>query len=397
MITISGLGCSLMDYLYADIDFSAPDFTRYRSRKPGDGGLVPGNLVFLDDFERFAGCAFSGVRDKLTGGRECDAANLGGPSVVALINAAQLLAGTGCRVRYFGGRGDDAGGGAIMRILSNTDVDASAYRIVPGTTPFTNVFSDPRHDGGHGERTFINNIGAAGNYGPADVGSDFFDADIAAFGGTALVPRIHDSLGLLLRRARERAAITVVNTVYDFRSQARDPEGRWSLGEDETTYRYIDLLVADREEALRLSGTGTTAAAAGWFRAHGTGAAIITEGARNITLYSDGTLFGKLDSRTLPVSDAVRVEVEASADRRGDTTGCGDNFAGGVLASLALQLDSNGKRGSLDLVEACSWAVASGGFCCFYYGGTFHEQFPGQKRALVENYYNLYRKQIGEI
>jgi len=97
----------------------------------------------------------------------------------------------------------------------------------------------------------------------------------------------------------------------------------------------------------------------------------------------------------------VRAEVEAGVhggvERRGDTTGCGDNFAGGVLASLAMQLEAGGKKGGLDPVEACSWAVASGGFCCFYYGGTWHERVPGEKRALVEGYYNSYRKQTGSI
>jgi len=399
MITISGIGCSLMDYLYADIDFTSQDFVRCRSRKSGDGGLVPGNLVFLDDFERFAGCAFSEIRDRLSGNRQSDAANLGGPSIVSLINASQLLAGTGCKVRYFGGRGDDAAGQEIMRILSRTAVDVSGYRIVAGTTPSTSVLSDPRYDGGHGERTFINNIGAAGNYGPEDVDAGFFEADIAAFGGTALVPRIHDSLGALLRRARETGAVTVVNTVYDFRSQARDPAGRWKLGEDDTTYRFVDLLVCDREEAFRLSGTETIPDAAAWFRGRGVSASVITEGARNIALYSDGALFSKTDFTTLPVSEAVRTEVESCARdgtaRRGDTTGCGDNFAGGILASLAMQLDAGIPKGTLDLVEACAWAVASGGFCCFYYGGTYHEKVSGEKRALVEGYYKAYLKQIG--
>jgi len=60
-----------------------------------------------------------------------------------------------------------------------------------------------------------------------------------------------------------------------------------------------------------------------------------------------------------------------------------------------MQLDSGILKGTLDLVEACAWAVASGGFCCFYYGGTYHEQVPGEKRALVEGYYKAYQKQIG--
>ena len=46
-IAIAGTGCSLMDYLFTGVDFSGPAFARYRSREPGDGGLVPGHLVFV--------------------------------------------------------------------------------------------------------------------------------------------------------------------------------------------------------------------------------------------------------------------------------------------------------------------------------------------------------------
>ena len=48
---ISGVGCSLADYIYSNIDFSADRFRKYLSTKASDGGLEPGKLVFLDDFQ----------------------------------------------------------------------------------------------------------------------------------------------------------------------------------------------------------------------------------------------------------------------------------------------------------------------------------------------------------
>ena len=36
---ISGTGCSLLDYICADVDFGSVAFDAYRSRRPGDGGL----------------------------------------------------------------------------------------------------------------------------------------------------------------------------------------------------------------------------------------------------------------------------------------------------------------------------------------------------------------------
>jgi hypothetical protein len=41
-------------------------------------------------------------------------------------------------------------------------------------------------DGGHGGRTFVNNIGAAWKYFPENLTHDFFDSQIVCFGGTFL-------------------------------------------------------------------------------------------------------------------------------------------------------------------------------------------------------------------
>ena len=62
-------------------------------------------------------------------------------------------------------------------------------------------------------------------------------------------------------------------------------------------------------------------------------------------------------------------------------TGCGDNFVGGVISSVVAQLQDEKER--LDLYEVCSWGVVSGGFTCFYVGGTFVEKHPGEKRNLI--------------
>ena len=76
---------------------------------------------------------------------------------------------------------------------------------------------------------------------------------------------------------------------------------------------------------------------------------------------------------------------------KGDSTGCGDNFAGGVIASLCWQ-KREGRR-LLDLQDACRWGIVSGGYACFYYGGTFFETRPGEKLQLVEPLYKQYLEQ----
>ena len=50
-IKVSGVGCCLVDRVYNNISFHSNELRDYLSRKPGDGGLVPGNLVFREEFE----------------------------------------------------------------------------------------------------------------------------------------------------------------------------------------------------------------------------------------------------------------------------------------------------------------------------------------------------------
>jgi hypothetical protein len=47
-------------------------------------------------------------------------------------------------------------------------------------------------------------------------------------------------------------------------------------------------------------------------------------------------------------------------------------------------------------LEACiGMGTVSGGFCCFYVGGTHVEEYPGEKEKLLIPYLNLYKEQIG--
>jgi sugar/nucleoside kinase (ribokinase family) len=390
---ISGTGCSLVDYLYTDVSFTSEAFRRYQSKTEGDGGLEPGKLVFAAELEEFAGAPFADILRDIVGARPPDARNLGGPAVVALIHAAQLTEESDVSVRFYGVRGDDAGGRFINDIVGRAPIDVSRYAVRPGQTPFTNVFSDPSYDSGHGERTFVNALGVAAEFGENDIDDSFFEADIVLFGGTGLVPPLHDALTPLLSKSRDQGAVTVVSTVYDFRAEKRDPTAPWPLGDTEQSLPLIDLLVTDREEALRISGRNDVEQAVRRFIEGGVHTCIITQGSDDILLCSDGGLFAPVELTTLPVSARVRQETRRNPAAAGDTTGCGDNFVGGLLASLAWQLESR-RRGSLDLPEACAWAIASGGYTCFYIGGTFIEDHPGQKRSLIAPYVQSYREQI---
>ncbi len=388
MFTIAGIGCCLLDYIYARVDFTSSAFGAYRSRLEGDGGLLPGKLVFTEDFESFIDCDLESVLQEITSGKPVDMVNIGGPAVVALIHAAQILDSSRFHVRFIGAIGEDAEGAELCRQIDRTPLGSAGLLKKAGRTPRTVVLSDPTFDQGRGERTFINTIGAAGQLSSEDLDVGFFKANMVVFGGTALVPQLHDSLDQLVLQAKSTGAFTVVNTVYDFRHQRQNPLSRWPLGSSDKSYSSIDLLIADLEEALRLSGTEALDDALNFFIKQGVGAAIVTNGSRDVALKIGCDLYVPQSNSRFPVSQSIVAELIEHPERKGDTTGCGDNFAGGVIAEVAHQLESRQAR--IDLAKAVAWGAVSGGLACFQMGGVFFELHPEQKRKLMQPYLNAY-------
>jgi len=391
-IIVSGVGCCLVDMLYNNVDFSGDVIRWYISKERGDGGLAPGKLVFQEEFEKYSGISLDNFLLKIAEGRNSDNINIGGPSIVSLINVAQLTDKERCEVRFYGRAGNDNNGLYLVSSLEKTPVVLKDFKLLENRTPSTLVLSDPSYDNGHGERMFINSIGAAWDYYPYELDDDFFNSEIVAFGGTALVPNVHDNLTTLLKKAKSKGCITVVNTVFDFRNEKDNPLKRWPLGENDESYMLTDILITDKEEALRLSGESGINKAICFFLEKKVPSFIITNGSSDIITYSDGSFFTASPVNSMPVSQAVYDDLKSL--RGGDTTGCGDNFAGGVIASVVNQLMSGTSK--IDLNEACSWGIVSGGFACFYIGGTYFEKTPGEKNAIIKRYYDNYRKQISK-
>jgi len=389
-ITIAGAGCAIADLIYNRVSFDSPEFQKFCSKQTGDGGLSIGKLVFIEELEIFSGKSYPEILGEIVGIRPPDAMNVGGPSLVALIHAAQMLDKDDFEVEFYGMAGKDEYAKQMLGIISQTPLSVHNYKLLSSlATPTTYVFSDPDFDFGHGERTFVNNIGAAWDYTPEQIGEEFFQADIQCFGGTALVPRLHDNLSMLLNRSKQKECITVVNTIFDFRNEKINPKMPWPLLDSLDDYSLIDVLIMDCEEALRISGTKSIDEAAASFSKTKISSFIITNGANNLLTWSNGKVFQESPFQEFPVSRMIAREIKTKPEMRGDTTGCGDNFAGGIITSLAMQL-KNTPKGKFSLSEAISWGISSGGFCCFTVGGTYLEEFPGAKRmkilAIMENY-----------
>ena len=393
-IIISGAGCAIADLIYNRVSFSSPEFAKYCSKRTGDGGLSPGKLVFTEELEKFSGKKYADILSELVGNGPPDAMNVGGPSLVALIHAAQMVDKNYFEVKFFGMVGNDDYADQIFKIVGKTPLDIRNYKSsAQMATPTTDVFSDPDFDNGHGERTFVNNIGAAWDFTPEQIGDEFFEAAVQCFGGTALVPNFHDKLSTLLRRSKENESITLANTIFDFRNEKNNPNHRWPLLRSSDDYELIDVLIMDCEEALKISGTITIEEAALFFSNTKLSSFIITNGANDLYAWSNGNLFQKTNILKFPVLQMIGQVLRSKPELRGDTTRCGDNFVGGIITSLALQLKSTTK-GNFSLPEAISWGTSSGVFCCFTVGGTYLEQFPDEKRRKVQEIQNEYIKQL---
>jgi len=390
---LSVCGCCLVDHLYPNIDFGSPVMKRLLSRKNGDGGIAPGKLVFAEDLQTFAGIDFDALLEEITGDPSAGIENIGGPAIVGAVNVSQILYNKPVTVHFYGACGNDEAGAFVRSMIGQTDVDMTNFREYPGGTPCTSVLSDPRANGGKGERTFLNRIGAAAAMTPDSLGDSFFAGDILWFSATALVPGLHDALGELLRRGRREGKLNIVSTVFDFRNEKKNPNAPWPLGYPDS-WKDMDLLIVDADEAMRLSGKGSLEEACDFFTKSGVSSFFVTHGAKVFHAWSDGRLFLP-SSRVydLPVSALVGKDMEEHPEKIGDTTGCGDNFAGGIVASLILQLEAGRKPGSFSLLEAAAWGAASGGAACFQIGGTHIEKARGEKYKILARYADAYAKE----
>src|SRR5690554_4626572 len=136
-ILISGVGCCLVDRLYNNISFSSDAFLSYSSRERGDGGLSPGHLVLKEEFEQFTKKDLQVVLRELTRGRAPDKINVGGPSIVALIHAAQTTFDSHCEIKFYGCHGPDDNGEFLKSSLQNLPIDISNYTCIGNQTPST--------------------------------------------------------------------------------------------------------------------------------------------------------------------------------------------------------------------------------------------------------------------
>lgn len=400
-ITVNGIGLACADYLFTGLDFNSPQFKKYLTRTPGDGGISTGHLIYRDDLVKFAGKPLDEIRKEQGWLRDIDRFSIGGPCIVGLFNAAQLVKGglaknpENITFKLYAGRGEDDTAKRMLEIIHKMPIDISNYIVMPNmVSAATLVLSDQNFNDGVGERSFVYHGGALDHYTIDMVNPDFYDGDILFFSGTASVPQLHAKLTTMLREGKRRGRLTVVGTVFDFYNEKRNPGKRWPLGESDESYKLIDILVVDWVEAQKLSGEEDISRAIPFFLSKGVKSLVITNGAEKGYAWSNGEVFAKQELMTFSVCKFVVEDLKKNPKLRGDTTGCGDNFAGGLLAYVAKELGDGKKLGQLSLADALAWANGSGSFCCYSVGGTYVEKYPGDKLSKVRMIHDKYVQQL---
>ncbi len=388
---ISGVGCCVLDVLH-DVPPGEGEarMKRYLSRADGDGGLVRGAAVLRREVEERFGRPVAELVAEIAGG-PTPTTTLGGVAAAGLIAAAQLLRGEGIDVRFYANLSDDEDGALVRRLLARTPISTERIGTRRGRYPATHILNE-RGDGGTGERTFIAEAGVseALALAPEDLDRAFFESEVTLFSAMWWEPRLCAHLTSLLAGCKRAGSVTVVGTAFD-PSRSHD-RSRWALGDSDEAYRHVDVLVVNRTEALLHSGETDLRRATEFFRRAGVGACVVTQGVEPVSYWSGGRPFAPAEGR-LPIPAAILRDKASGALPTGDSVGCGDNFAGGVVASIALQL-----RGgqALDLREAVLLGNLSGGIASTHAGGVFYERYPGEKRDLVLKYRRLYERQLAE-
>lgn len=394
-IVVNVTGCALVDNIFSGINFNSKEFQNYLSLKKGDGGLVPGQLTLSDDLYSFSGKTVPEIINDLITSESKNERSIGGPAVVALVAASQLLNDNRIEFSFFQNHGNDSNGRYLVDMLNRIapSISLKNYYEVSGSTAQTVVLSDSCFNNGNGERTFINSIATAGIYEPSNLDHNYFDGDILLFGATALTPSIHNDLKNLLMKGHESSSINIVTTVFDFINDKKHDCNYWPLGKDTDSYKYIDLLITDAVEALSLTGCNSKEAAVDQFKKWGLSALIITDGVEDI-IYSSSSDSLFLEDVNIGYMQTLKLENFQLKDYsliNGDTTGCGDNFAGGVLAYI---INQTLKSQRMNIKDAIILGNAVGASACYHLGGVMKEKSKGKKMELVDLLYKRYKNEI---
>lgn len=232
----------------------------------------------------------------------------GGNAMTAAVNLKKL----GVESYMVGKVGDDLFGSYLREHLDRCGVDTAGLK-VDGTaqTSASIVLSDPC-----GERSFLHCVGANATLGIEDIDFDLIKKVDAVFvTGAFLMDRFDGAeTAEFLRKCREMGKTTFLDVCWD-------ADGKWGETLD-CCLPYLDYFMPSIDEAVMIAKRQEPDAIADVFMQKGVKNVIIKLGSKGSYLRKAGWETGKV----FPALKGVTAV---------DTTGAGDSFCSGFLATFA--------------------------------------------------------------
>ena len=230
-----------------------------------------------------------------------------------------------------GAVGDDEKADWVLMTLQKHGIDTSAMQRIKGV-PTSATILNVRPNG---DRPALHVRGASDHFDvPAAAYDKVFDAPIIHLGGTGLLKKLDGPASVtLLREAKKRGRPGTFDLV------AASAE---TIGIVKPLLPYIDYFMPSIEEAKDMSGQGNPEDCAKFYLDKGAQCCVFTLG-------GDGAYYAHKDGTRLK-SPAYEIKVV-------DTTGCGDAFDAGFIASLHHKMDV---ETALRFAQASAGLVATG-------------------------------------
>ncbi len=230
-----------------------------------------------------------------------------------------------------GAVGDDEKADWVLLTLNKHGIDTSAMQRIQGV-PTSATILNVRPNG---DRPALHVRGASDHFDvPASMYDQVFDAPIIHLGGTGLLKKLDGPASVtILKEAKKRSCIVTFDLI------AANAETAAIV---KPLLPFIDYFMPSIEEARDMSGQATPEDCARFYLDHGAQCCVFTLG-------GDGAYYAH--------RDGTRMKSPAYAIQIIDTTGCGDAFDAGFIASLHHKMDT---ETALRFAQASAGLVATG-------------------------------------
>jgi len=294
--TVAGVGSALVDILIHEDD-------SFVER----AGAVKGGMTYVEK---------SHIDETIASASQEPILVPGGSACNSVVGIGRL----GGQARFVGKCGNDGLGQLIREDLKKQNVDPSLFE---STSPTGRVLSIITPDA---QRSMLTFLGASAETQPTEMSPACFeDAAIVHIEGYMLFNR--ELFAAIIASARQAGALISLDLAsFNVVEEAKDVLPGF-------VEQYVDILLANEDEAFAYTGRRDEAAALGELSKN-VDIAVLKIGARGSLMASDG-----MQIRVSPIGDGKAV----------DTTGAGDLWASGFLFGLVNQwpLDQCGELGSL--------------------------------------------------